>query len=123
MDKLNIDLRRLKEHFDVHNRTENKSPRTVGWYNEVLGMFIKWLGEHGFSTNLGSVGESEVRQFILYIKEKPGINGPMSSHSVSNRVRALRAFFSPSRMCARFSARANWNLVRLMTTPCRCSRK
>lgn len=94
MDQSNVDLRVLTQHFDVHNRTEGKSPRTVGWYNEVLGMFIKWLDEHRFSTNIGSVGESEVRQFILYIQEKPGIKGPMSSHSVSNRVRALRAFFA-----------------------------
>ena len=94
MDKSNVDLCVLKQHFDVHNRTEGKSPKTVGWYNEVLGMFIKWLNEHGMSTNLGSIGEPEVRQFILYIQEKPGIKGPMSSHSVANRVRALRAFFA-----------------------------
>jgi len=40
MDQSNVDLRVLAQHFDVHNRTEGKSPRTVGWYNEVLGMFI-----------------------------------------------------------------------------------
>ena len=47
MDKSNVDLSLLTLHFEVHNRTEGKSPRTVGWYNEVLGMFIKWLGELG----------------------------------------------------------------------------
>ncbi len=30
MDQSNVDLRVLTQHFDVHNRTEGKSPRTVG---------------------------------------------------------------------------------------------
>ncbi|MCH8988223.1 MAG: hypothetical protein IIA92_05385 [Chloroflexi bacterium] len=43
IDKSKTDLSVLIQHFEVHNKTEGKSPRTVGWYNEVLGMFIKWL--------------------------------------------------------------------------------
>lgn len=95
MDKSNVDLSVLTQHFDVHNLTEGKSPRTVGWHhNEALGLFIKWLDEHGFTKNLGSVGEPEVRRLNLYVKEKPGIKGPISCHSVSVRVRASRAFFA-----------------------------
>lgn len=93
LDKSDIELSILKQHFDVHNRTEGKSPRTVGWYNEVLGMFLSWLEREGLPTDLKSVGENEVRQFILYLQGKPGTKGPMSTHTVANRVRALKAFF------------------------------
>jgi integrase/recombinase XerC/integrase/recombinase XerD len=95
MYKPRIDLSRLIQHFEVHNRSEGKSPRTVGWYNEVLWMFHDWLGAEGLSTTLGSVGDMAARRFILHIQEKPGLkDAKMSSHSVANRVRALKAFFA-----------------------------
>jgi len=57
MDKSNIDLSVLMQHFEGNNRTEGKSPRTVGWYNEVLGLFSRWLGEYGLSTLIGDIDE------------------------------------------------------------------
>ena len=39
----NFDLTTLISHFEVHNRTEGKSPRTVEWYNDVLRLFLDWL--------------------------------------------------------------------------------
>ncbi|MCH8802276.1 MAG: site-specific integrase [Chloroflexi bacterium] len=94
MDKSSTDLSVLKQHFEVHNRTEGKSPGNLGWYNEVLGLFIRWLNEDGSSTAIWDNDENTVRRFILHIQAKPGINGPMSTHSVANRVRALKAFFA-----------------------------
>jgi len=94
LDKSSIDLTILIQHFDMHNRTEGKSPRTVGWYNEILGMFLRWRQSEGLPTDLGSIGETEVRQFVRHLQSKPGTKGPMSTHSVANRVRALKAFFA-----------------------------
>ena len=95
MDKSEMDLGVIIGHFDVHNRSEGKSPRTTQWYNEVLHMFYRWLKESRCPTNLGAVGDMEVRRFIIHIQEKPGIKGPkMSSHTIVNRVRALKAFFA-----------------------------
>ena len=95
MDKSKTDLSVLKQHYEVHNRTEGKSPKTVGWYNEVLGLFMRWLGEDGSSTAIGDIDENTVRRFILHIQERPGINkGHASTHTVANRVRALKAFFA-----------------------------
>lgn len=94
MDKSNIDLSVLIQHYEVHNRTEGKSPRTVGWYNEVLSMFHGWLEEQGMSTILNTIGEMEVRGFILHVQSRPGLKGAISPNTVNNRVRALRAFFA-----------------------------
>lgn len=84
----------LLRHIEVHNKTEGRSPRTVGRYNEVLGMFIKWLKEDGSSTAIRDIDEYTVRRFILHVQERPGIKGPMSTHTVANRVRLLKAFFA-----------------------------
>jgi phosphoglycerol transferase MdoB-like AlkP superfamily enzyme len=61
MDKSRVELSVLIQHFEVHNRTEGKSPRTVQWYNDVLGMFLDWLQERGAPTTLDSIREMEVR--------------------------------------------------------------
>ncbi len=46
------------------------------------------------STAIGDIDEYTVRRFILYIQERPGIKGRMSTHTVANRVRALKSFFA-----------------------------
>ena len=61
------DLSVLFEYFEVHNRTEGKSPRTVEWYNQVLGLFYRWLRGREQSTELGNIEEMTVRRFI-YLK-------------------------------------------------------
>ena len=95
MDKAKIDLSALIRHFNVHNRTEGKSPRTVEWCDEVLGMLHPWIKSEDLSTALKDLDEMVIRQFILYVQSRPGTKGAsLSSHSVYNRVNALRSFFN-----------------------------
>ena len=68
MDKFKTEPSVLTQHYRVHNKTEGKSPRTVGRYNEVLGLFIKWLMEGGSSTAIGGVDENTVRRFTFMSK-------------------------------------------------------
>ena len=89
-----MELSTLVHHFEVHNRTEGKSERTVEWYNQALDLFLDWLGGRGMPTALEHLGEGEVREFILYLQTRKGLWGPVSSHTLNNRVRALRAFFA-----------------------------
>ena len=88
-----LDLSTLILQFEVHNRSEGKSPATVAWYNEALEFLLRWLQEEGMSTLLEDLGEGEVRQFVLYFQTRKGNRGLVSSNTVNNRVRALRAFF------------------------------
>ena len=89
-----IPLPRLVHIFEIHNLTEGKSPATVKWYNDVLALFIRWFEEEGRSTALGDISEMDVREYILHLQNRPGVRGKTSSHTVSNRVRAIRAFFA-----------------------------
>ena len=89
-----IPLPRLVRIFEIHNLTEGKSPATVKWYNDVLALFIRWFEEEGRSTALGDISEMDVREYILHLQNRPGVRGKVSSHTVSNRVRAIRAFFA-----------------------------
>ena len=90
----NLELARLAKRFEVHNRSDGKSARTVEWYNQSLEVFGGWLAQEEMSTHLNDIGEDEVRLFILYLQGRKGLWGDASSHTVNNRVRALRAFFA-----------------------------
>ena len=94
MNSRNLELTSLMERFEVHNRSDGKSDRTVEWYNGVLELLMAWLRAEGMSTCIDDLGEDEVRFFILHLQGRPGLWGQASSHTVNNRVRALRAFFN-----------------------------
>ncbi|MBI4310140.1 MAG: tyrosine-type recombinase/integrase [Chloroflexi bacterium] len=91
-----VDLSTLITYFEIHNRSEQKSPKTVLWYNEVLGMLGDWLAKEGRSTKVGAISELDQRRFILHLQARPGLRGreAASTHTVANRVRALKAFFT-----------------------------
>ena len=89
-----LELSSLIQHFELHNRTEGKSASTVEWYNQTLGLFLAWLEGEGMSTQLQYLGEDEVREFILYLQGRKGVWGAVSSYTLNNRVRGLRAFFN-----------------------------
>ena len=94
MNPEKLELGKLAQKFEVHNKSDGKAERTVEWYNEVLGLFLDWLQAEGMSTFLDDVGEDEARLFILHLQGRDGLWGVASSHTVNNRVRALRAFFN-----------------------------
>ena len=89
MEKGNIDLSRLIKHFESFNRSEGKSPSTLEWYTYVLEFFRRWLEESGLSTALKEIGEYEVREFILYLREGHVNGRPLNSHTVANRIRGM----------------------------------
>ena len=89
-----LELDKLVQRFEVHNKSDGESERMVEWYGQVLELFHKWLVSEGKRTFLDDIGENEVREFILHLQGRPGLWGLASSHTVNNRVRALRAFFS-----------------------------
>lgn len=94
MDKGGIELPKLIQFYETFNRSEGKSPRTVQWYGEVLDLFLNWLRSRQKPINLRAIGEMEVREFILSLRERMWNGKSLSSQTLNNRVRALRAFFS-----------------------------
>ena len=94
MNPEKLELSELVEKFEVHKKSEGLSDRTVEWYQQALGLFQDWLEAENMSTCLDDLGEDEMRLFILHLKARPGLTGAASSHTVNNRVRALRAFFN-----------------------------
>lgn len=47
MDKSSVALDRLTQEFEMSNKAEGKSPKTVDKYNWVLGVFKNYLDDGG----------------------------------------------------------------------------
>jgi site-specific recombinase XerD len=86
---LELDLNKLILHYAQCNKSEGKSPRTVSWYTEALGVFTKFLYGAGRKLELSEVSISSVREFIIAQQVKV-----LSPFTVQGRVRALKAFSS-----------------------------
>ena len=86
--------RQAGQRFEVHNRSEGKSPKTIQWYNQALSIFGAWLKSEGRSTCVNDLQDPEGRAFVLHLQARPGLRGPASDATVNNRIRALKAFFN-----------------------------
>ncbi len=103
VDKDSIELKVLAQHFELFNRTEGKSQKTIRWYNLALRLFENFLIESEKSTKLVDLDESTVREFILYLQGKnrwqdnpyvPTQLNKLAAISIQTYIRALRAFFN-----------------------------
>ena len=103
LEKDNTPLEKLARHFEAHNRSEGKSPRTVDWYKCVLRYFQNYLEEEGYSTTLGDLTIQVVKEFVVFLQTRekwhdhpnpPSKDGHLSATSVNNYVRGIRAFFN-----------------------------
>lgn len=88
-----LTLASLKDHFEVFNRSEGKSPYTVHWYNQTLEDFIRFLEKEKIAPTLAAADETVVRRYILDLQSRRPHGRPISSHSVASRARALRSFY------------------------------
>lgn len=101
MKKDKVPFATLKEQFAVYNKTTGKSPATVGWYEQQLRLFGRWLGPDAC---VADVTVPRVRAYIVDLQERTSrhINNPLytshegklSSAYIHGIVRSLRAFAS-----------------------------
>jgi integrase/recombinase XerC/integrase/recombinase XerD len=103
LEKGDILLDRLVQHFEAFNRSEGKSPRTVEWYSRVLGYFGQYLRARDLPDRLGDLDIMVVREFVLYLQTRQKwqghpfacpSKGNLAAMSIRNYVRGIRAFFS-----------------------------
>ena len=91
------------DYYEICNRAEDKSPKTVAWYSVNLKTFHNYLKSHHLPDTLDKIDIKILRQYVLYLLKKNKYQGhprvpekqePLSALSVHGHVRTLRAFFS-----------------------------
>jgi len=104
MDKSEITLESIYRSYELFNRSEGKSQRTVTWYDEKLHEYSRWLEGNGYSTALGGFDADRVREYILYLQARetkyegqpfiPTRPGKLAPETIRGYVRTLKAFAS-----------------------------
>ena len=89
--------------YDLSNRADGKSTKTVRWYTEILRCFARYIKENEYRRDISSFNLNVVRNYILYLRNKPKFLNhpftpeqaePISPRTVQCHVRVLRAFSS-----------------------------
>ncbi len=93
VDRRRIELSKLLDYMETHDKSEGKSPKTLEWHRRSVECLISFLREQGKPTDLRSVGTDQVREFIVWQQSKTWRGHKLSTFSINTRVRALRFFF------------------------------
>lgn len=91
------------DYYEVCNRAEGKSPKTISWYSANLRRFRNYLKSRHLPDSLDDIDTKLLREYVLYLMKRNRFDGhpytpvqiePLSSATVHGHVRTLRAFFS-----------------------------
>ena len=91
------------DYYEICNRAEGKSPKTVNWYSANLNSFRSYLNNRHLPDSIDSIDAKLLREYVLYLLKKskfsdhpytPAKDEPLSTSTIHGHVRTLRAFFS-----------------------------
>ncbi len=90
-------------YYEVCNKAEGKSPKTISWYSANLKSFRKYLKNRHLPDSLDNIDTKLLREYVLYLLKKtryenhpytPAKTELLSAATVHGHVRTLRAFFN-----------------------------
>jgi site-specific recombinase XerD len=96
-------LPELISYFELCNRAEGKSPKTITWYSENLARFSRYLQSRHLPDSIEHIDIKLLRDYILYLLKKrrfedhphtPAKAEPLSTLTIHGHVRTLRTFFN-----------------------------
>jgi site-specific recombinase XerD len=96
-------LAELIDYYEVCNRAEGKSPKTISWYSANLRHFHRYLKSRHISDEVDDIDTKFLREYVLYLFKRnsyqdhpytPTKHAPLSTATIHGHVRTLRAFFS-----------------------------
>ncbi|MFQ6027359.1 MAG: phage integrase SAM-like domain-containing protein [Dehalococcoidia bacterium] len=117
---MNQELKPLVRQFQIHNRAENKSERTISWYESSIQCFCRFIEEwQETPTTLDDLDVEQLELFIVELQTKPSVincafapdrEKHLTPNTINGYVRALRAF---SRWLYLAGRTRTWTLERL----------
>jgi len=96
-------LSELIEYYEVCNRAEGKSPKTISWYSANLKSFRNYLKSRHLPGSLDTINTKLLREYVLYLMKRtryenhpytPAKTELLSSATIHGHVRTLRAFYN-----------------------------
>ncbi|MFC1918286.1 tyrosine-type recombinase/integrase [Chloroflexota bacterium] len=87
--------------YELSNRAEGKSPKTIGWYNDMLQMYSRYCKEQFEEYDISGLNIDNARAYVNYLrhrrrfKDHPFLQEqtqPLSPKTIQCHVRVLKAF-------------------------------
>ncbi|MFC2058158.1 tyrosine-type recombinase/integrase [Chloroflexota bacterium] len=97
------ELTNLIQGYRICAKSEGKSPRTVTIYTSGLNLLLDYLETMGLPTEVGEIGVTELRGYILFLQQRrawskhPSIRPRergLSSTTIHDYMRAIRTFWN-----------------------------
>jgi len=91
----------LMARYAISNQADGKSPKTIGWYGDILSQFLRYLKANGYQCTLSTFNIDIIRGYILFLQRRPRFQGHpfisqkgdlLSPKTVQCHVRVLKAF-------------------------------
>ena len=105
-ETIEYDLQEITGLLDEYKsclETLNRSPKTIGWYTDILRKFFGYLEVNGLMKPVSELGKKELKAYISYRQNarrwpnNPYINeenrGKLSAYSILGDVRAIKVFW------------------------------
>jgi len=95
-------LSELIDYYEICNKAEGKSQKTISWYSSNLRRFHRYLRSNHLPDSMDNINTKLLREYVLYLMRRkrfdnhPYIapkNEPLSTATIHGHVRTLRAFF------------------------------
>ena len=96
-------LPELIDYYEICNKAENKSTKTITWYSANLKTFHDYLKNRHLSQSLDNISIKTLREYFIYLSNQtkyknhpytPAKAEELSPATVHGHVRTLRAFFN-----------------------------
>jgi integrase/recombinase XerC/integrase/recombinase XerD len=96
-------LSELIDYYEVCNKAEGKSHKTISWYSANLRRFCSYLEKRHLPDSIDGVDIKLLRDYVLYLLKRNRFENrpythvkgePLSAATIHGHVRTLRAFFS-----------------------------
>ena len=91
----------LMARYAISNQADGKSPKTIGWYGDILSQFLRYLKANGYQSISSTFNMDIIRGYILFLRKRPRFQGHpfisqkgdlLSPKTVQCHVRVLKAF-------------------------------
>jgi len=90
--KMDITAEEMIELFVATKQSENRSPKTISWYRDMLKRFVAYVS-NGHQAKLADISVAEARAFVAHLQSLTG-DQQLSPHTIHGYVRAMKAFSS-----------------------------
>ena len=86
------------DYYEVCNRAEGKSPKTISWYSANLRRFRNYLKSRHLPDSLDNIDTKLLREYVIYLLKKKRFDGhpytpvqiePLSSATVHGQKRGV----------------------------------